>query len=392
MTTRTCPLTLHLADIPFIDHHSHSWLRGWQQQSAEAFRGCFTESRSTEQIRDHVGHSLPYRQALRALSKLIGCESSEQEVLKARGSIPEREYLERLFNGAHIECILLDDGYPPAEQSLSGAEVARASGSRVGRIIRIETLVEAQLRVEKPFEEAVKAFDAVAQALAESGAAGLKTIAAYRSGLNLEPVSASDAKIGWERELAQAAMTTTIRVTSKPVIDFFAIRGLAHASDQHAAFQVHTGVGDSDLDLLQANPLHLRPTLESKHFAGAKVVLLHGAYPYTREAAYLSSIYANVYLDFSTALPPLGLGEIQGSLLHAINMTPMSKLLLSSDAADIPEHHALGARAARHIVRAVLTSLGDRGELTDAEMLDYAARMLGGNARSVYGSMGLMFG
>ena len=58
--------------------------------------------------------------------------------------------------------------------------------------------------------------------------------------------------------------------------------------------QIHTGFGDADLDLREANPLHLRPLLESGRYANVPFVLLHASYPYVRELGYLAAIYANV--------------------------------------------------------------------------------------------------
>lgn len=45
-----------------------------------------------------------------------------------------------------------------------------------------------------------------------------------------------------------------------------------------------------------------------KQHPGAKIVLLHGSYPYTREAGYLAAVYSNVFLDF---------GEVRSMLLVA---------------------------------------------------------------------------
>lgn len=53
--------------------------------------------------------------------------------------------------------------------------------------------------------------------------------------------------------------------------------------------------GDKDLQLELANPLHLRAVLESPSFANARLVLLHGSYPFMREASYLASVYPQVY-------------------------------------------------------------------------------------------------
>jgi hypothetical protein len=52
--------------------------------------------------------------------------------------------------------------------------------------------------------------------------------------------------------------------------------------------------GDKDLQLELANPLHLRAVLEHSTFAQCRVVLLHGSYPFMREASYLAGVYPQV--------------------------------------------------------------------------------------------------
>lgn len=55
-----------------------------------------------------------------------------------------------------------------------------------------------------------------------------------------------------------------------------------------------TSFGDKDLDLRQANPLHLRNVLEDHRFLDCQIVLLHASYPFSREASYLASVYEQV--------------------------------------------------------------------------------------------------
>jgi len=60
--------------------------------------------------------------------------------------------------------------------------------------------------------------------------------------------------------------------------------------------QFHTGLGDSDITLALSSPAYLQPVI--KAYPGTKFILLHSAYPYTRDAGYLTAVYANVFLDF----------------------------------------------------------------------------------------------
>ena len=84
--------------------------------------------------------------------------------------------------------------------------------------------------------------------------------------------------------------------------------------------QFHTGYGDSDANLILADPLLLAPLM--RLFPEVPVVMLHGAYPYTRKLGVLAATYPNAYVDVSYAIPFLTARE-----LHAVT------------------HEALGARA-----------------------------------------------
>ena len=48
------------------------------------------------------------------------------------------------------------------------------------------------------------------------------------------------------------------------------------------------------MQLELANPLHSRAVLETSTYANARLVLLHGSYPFMREASYLASVYPQV--------------------------------------------------------------------------------------------------
>lgn len=373
-----------LAAIPFVDHHGHPWLRRWRELDAAGFRHCFTESPWREYAAEHVPSSLPYLRALRTLGGVLSCDAGEEAVLRVRQSAPPDAYVRRLFSGTNVSALLLDDGFPPPGESLDLAEMSALAAVPVRRVLRIETLAEELALASASFADALARFDAVV-GHARATAVALKSIAAYRSGLRLAPVDAREAEDAWARWLGGAKAGRTPRLASKDLVDFFALRAVEHAARQELAVQFHTGYGDPDLDLREANPLHLRPIVEDARYHGAKLVLLHAAYPYTREAAYLAAVYPHVYLDVSTALPPLGTSELVGALRQALAVAPSSKLLLSTDAARIPEHHALGALLARRALSAALETAAASGDLRLGDAEDLAEWLLWKTARAVYG-------
>ena len=147
--------------------------------------------------------------------------------------------------------------------------------------------------------------------------------------------------------------------------------------------QFHTGLGDSDLDLLSAYPLHMRPLFESSHYKHVPFVLLHAGYPYVRELGYLASIYSNVWMDVGLAIP-LATVDIPSVWRQALSLTPTSKILFSTDAYSIPDIYWLAARWGRWGLAQVLEELIALGAFTHDEALEAAHQILHGNAEALY--------
>ena len=135
-------------------------------------------------------------------------------------------------------------------------------------------------------------------------------------------------------------------LTEKPLLDFLFERALAVARREDMAMQLHTGYGDRDLDLPLSNPWLLRALLERSEIARTvPLVLLHGSFPYTGEAAVLAAIYPNVYFDVATCVPPFTEAIQMQVWRTALAMVPLSRIHASTDAAGLSEQIALGRPA-----------------------------------------------
>ncbi len=184
----------------------------------------------------------------------------------------------------------------------------------------------------------------------ERGFAGLKTIAAYRGGLDLDVAPAA------VREPLIAALEAN-EATGAPL-----------------PVQVHCGFGDSDLYLPRSDPGHLKPLVE--RFSETTFVLLH-CYPFVREAGWLAHVYGNVCFDLSLSIPHVSRPE--EVLREALELAPVSKLLYASDAARTPELYHLAAKWWRGALAAVLAEA-----LPPDEAAEAGTAILRGNALRVY--------
>jgi predicted TIM-barrel fold metal-dependent hydrolase len=276
-----------------------------------------------------VATALTYRRAIRALAEHLGCEPAEEAVLERRLAVDPAEWTSALLRSTGVEWLLVDVGYPPAETSFAWQELAELAACPARPILRLEAC-------ERPADEAASA--------RERGFVALKTIAAYRGGLQELPDS------------VLAALEAN-EATGAPL-----------------PVQVHCGFGDSDLLLQRADPTYLKPVLE--RFSETTFVLLH-CWPFVREAGWLAHVYPHVYLDLGLTIPHVSRpGE---ALREALELAPLSKLLYSSDAV-APELSFLAARWWREALAEVLAEL-----LPENEAVSAGRAVLRENALGLYG-------
>jgi hypothetical protein len=322
-----------LSAVRHVDHHAHSILRA-PPGDLDAFRGLFSESTDPRQW-PHVATTITYQRAIELLASQLGCEASEQAVFERRQNTDPPRYASELLAAAGAEALLLDEGYPAADESLSTAEMGRLADCPARPLLRLESLEtseDGRLRAGS-LERVATARDA--------GYVALKTIIAYRGGLDLDAVD--DAT----RDRLIAALEVN-RNTGDPL-----------------PVQIHSGFGDSDLLLPRTDPSHLKPLFE--RFAETSFVLLH-CYPFVRQAAWLASVYANVFIDLSLTIPHVS--RPAAVLAEAVELAPLSKLLYASDAVRTPELYLLAARWWRDALAEVLGGLlSERAAQRGAELV-----------------------
>jgi predicted TIM-barrel fold metal-dependent hydrolase len=366
-------------DIPVIDHHAHNLLKpdAWK---ALPFAAIFTESREPAMIGHHARHSLFFHRSLRDIAAVLPCEASEAVVVARRGELGLDALAARFLQASNLAAVYLDDGFSP-EAVLPWEWHGRFVPVR--RILRIEHLAEKLLETEVKFDLFLEKFRRHLDP-PPSEVVALKSIAAYRSGLNISPVSVIQARTRFNDLKEQPAISAR-RLAAKPLIDFLVMESLTLAAKHQLPVQLHTGLGDPDLDLREANPLHLRYLLEAPEWREAPIVLLHAGYPFVREAGYLAAVYPQVYVDFGLTVPFVSIAGMQSVLRQLLELAPTTKLLFSSDAHQSPELFYLGAKWGREILAQVLREAVRDGDLVAGEADVAAWRILHDNALECYG-------
>jgi uncharacterized protein len=375
----TSQRVLDLSAIPLIDGHCHSILASFQESSVASFLRIFTEAADDHLIAYHVPHSLTYQRGLQDLAAFLGCAPTPARIIEARRQRPD--YLTALCRDAGIRGLLVDSAYPTGTLLLSQLQVG--FGCRVGEVLRIETLAEDLLLTTADFQSFEAQFRDALSAAKQRGAVALKSIVAYRSGLAVQMVPVSEAGQTFQQLKALVERQGRLRLTAKPLLDYCVGLALEEARRLGLPVQFHTGFGDPDIDLLTANPALLRPLLADSRYAGVPIVLLHMGYPYIRESAFLASLYPDVYVDLSLAVPLLRpvLPQLMRELLA---LAPATKLLYGSDAHSQPEMFWLGARYGRWSLGKILADWIDDDTIEEHQALEIAEHICFRNALELY--------
>ena len=373
-------MPLDLASIPIVDNHCHSLLRD-QPADDDAFRIHLTESYFPEIARDDVPHSLFYQWTIRELAGLLGCEPTPDAVHAARRARGIESLTREIVERGNFKTWLIDTGYG-AETTFGLDELRTLAPCRIEEILRLEPLIERLILESRDFDGFVDAYRASLNGLRERGIVGLKSVIAYRSGLQLEAVDQATASAAFAEVHETARRDGRIRIESKPLLDHLIVVAVEESARQDVPIQFHTGLGDPDLDLTKVDPAALR-LIFSDRFRAAPIVLLHTGYPYVRSLAYLAAMYPNVYADMGEAIL-FAAGEATEITRELLGLAPASKILFSTDASLVPELYWVGARLGRRALGRVLDEHIADGAIDERTALDWAERILWRNSERVY--------
>jgi uncharacterized protein len=373
-----------VAEQPLVDHHCHGLLR--RDADEVTLESLLTEGTGVP------GGSVFDSQAGFAFGRLcppvlgLPTHAGLRDYAARRAELGVAEVSKRFLQAAGISGLCVDTGFTP-EPLTSPAELGALAGATAHEIVRLEHVAEDVVAAgtgAAGFADAVRSAltartAGAAGTASTAGIVGFKSIAAYRTGLDLDPGRPSDAEVtaAAGRWLA-AAGADPLRLADETLQRFLIWCGV----DLGLPVQFHVGYGDSDVDLHRCNPLLLTPLLRAIQPTGVPVMLLHN-YPYHREAGYLAQVFSNVYVDAGLATHNLG-SRSTVLLAEALELAPYAKFLYSSDAFGLPELYYLGAALFRTALSALFAA-GLREDLYSERTVERLARMLcADNARRAY--------
>jgi len=374
---------LDITSIPVVDNHCHPVLLN-QHMDALRFRSYCTEATDPSFAEKHVPNTVYYLWLLRQMATFYGCERNEDDILAARSRLGADTLLEHLLRAANIDTLVLDPAYPLSSACYTPERMGQLGHCRAVKMLRLETLMQELILDYSDFDEVIERFADRVRHVHEHGYCALKSIVAYRTGLNIAEWSKDEAAASFLEARTQASEQGQLRIAHKPLIDYLLHIAFQQAAEQQLPIQFHTGYGDSDTDMRLGNPLHLREVLERKDYHSMAVVLLHESYPYCQLGAYLAAIYPHVYFDLSYTIPFLDKLEMLAFTRQALSVAPTSKLMFSTDGIHLPEMHWAGALRGRSIIGQVLDEMIDADEIDEDQGYGIAQQILHDTAYAVY--------
>jgi predicted TIM-barrel fold metal-dependent hydrolase len=292
-----------------------------------------------------------------------------EEYLARRAAIGWREATVRLMRAAGLGALLVDTGL---DGLLDLAGFGALAGAPVHEVVRLERVAEDVASSVDASRFASAYVEALAGRVA--GAVAVKSVIAYRYGLDIPPERPSTVEVrraadGWLRSGGG-------RLTDPVLLRYLLWTGV----DTGLPLQLHTGFGDRDLPLRAADPALAQPFLAAVR---VPVVLLH-CYPYHRNAGWLALVYPHVYADVGLTLTHVGAraGAVLGEFCELV---PFGKLLFSTDAYGLPELYVAGVQQFRHALAGLLDAWVRDDALSTVDAERVAAAIGGGNAAQLYG-------
>jgi hypothetical protein len=359
---------------PLVDHHCHGLVR--RELDRAGFEALLNEGGAPGPLGTTFFDSMLGLAVRRWCAPVLDLDpmTPPDEYLDRRLALGSDEVNCRLLGAAGVSEFIVDTGFEP-EPICSPDELAALCGATSHEVVRLEAVGQALLAEGVAPSDFGERFVA---ALESSTAVGAKSIAAYRVGLELPAAKPSQGDLVAALRTIEPESDGRFRIAHPVVNGFLAWTAIELA----IPLQFHVGYGDSDVDLLDCDPLRLTSFLRATQDRGVPVLLLHN-YPYHRRAGYLAQVFEHVFMDVSLAVHNTG-ALSRRIISESLELVPFAKMLYASDAFGLAELYYLGAWLFRRGLSAELEQLVGAAEMEPADA-DRVAAMIGReNARRVY--------
>lgn len=381
---------MQLNNIPFFDNHTHTLdytaekvdcdqcigllLHGLREH-IDRSKGfpCMIEA-SAEQ-KQHIRKLGSVRVLEHRLAEYFQCEEDLDVIFRKRNEAAaagQYQYAEQLYQDANIKWCMLDSELPLGDEKTKFP-------CRVLRLYQMDGLFDKMLKECDSYDTFLDAMLNEIRKSINDGFTGVKCHVGERFTLAVREVDPKEARTAYKA--ARAGVYADMETV------YFAVfaKILLLCSELDVTIHIHTGSsGDpADGNFAKLDPLLLAPFLINEAYLKTKIVLLHGSYPNTKNAALMAHAFPNVYVDYSWVVPWTSCG-FDNTLKDAIELAPHSKIIIGTGQHGIPEIAWLAAKVLRASLSRVLDDLIRMDLVSESQALDIAEMILSGNARRLY--------
>lgn len=367
-----------LSGIKVVDVHAHPFKESVEMETPVSFLRklslsvipeMFTSVDGLDKHHPYPGSNMWIQILLRNMAKYFSCEEDLTSIVEARNLKAKDygRYTKELFQDVNLQGTIMDFGYP--QPPLDRVEFEKLSGASVWEISRIEPIMITESKRSTNFDEFVCQFrKRLQEDLSMEKVVGLKTIIAYRSGLEVFEMNKEEAEKSYREFLEND------RSPAKAFRDYCFHIAMEACTETDKFMHIHTGIGDGEVVMTKASPSFLLDTLRKDKYKDTKVHLVHGGYPWMEEAAFIVSILPNVYMDISLQNPFTGHG-VERIISQVLELAPFDKVMYGSDAFTVPEMNWMGVKLFAECFERVLNNWVEKDYMT-AEKARYIGEMI----------------
>lgn len=367
-----------LNDVKVVDVHAHPFKEQKEPESPIEFLRklslsvvpeMFTDIEDMEKFQPYPGTNMWVQILFRHMAKYLDCHSDLISIVEARNRKAKNFsiYTKELFADINLKGLILDFGYP--QPPIHRTDFQHMSGSKIWEVYRIEPVMVTLRKQKLSFGEFIERYrHDLREALKKEGVVGLKTIIAYRSGLEIGKKDERAAEKDYKEFLLHE------KAPAKAMRDYCFHIAMEECTESNKFMHIHTGIGDGEVVLSKASPGFLLDILRQPKYKETKVHLVHGGYPWMEEAAFIASILPNVYMDLSLQNPFTGHG-VERIISQVLELAPFDKVMYGSDAFTVPEMNWFGVKLFKDCFERVLNDWVKR-DYMDAEQARYIGEMI----------------
>ena len=379
-------MRIDISSLPLIDNHAHPFPSGRAEHTP--YERNFTLSRMPLR-HESIQNTLIFQMLSLRLRRFLGLqENCSIEVLDAerRNRLKEdrKGYINALWKDAGYRGMIADIGSPVTKVLLTKDELAEFDRDMEGffcqKVNRLEWVAEDVIESgTHSFEEFTRLYkEGVKKRVSDQGLIGLKSIIAYKTGLEVKVLSEAKFREQYYLYLSDPKN----REYEKSFRDYCFCKGCEVAAELDIPLQIHTALGDSpDLILHRCNPALLVDAIQA--YPDTKFVLIHAGYPYCEELGFMMCSYENVYGDVSSMVP---YASIAGAtkIRSIMELAPLNKLMFGTDAGSCPEQFWYGAILFRKYFTDILQELVDKDYVSASFAMETAENVMYKNILRLY--------